>query len=197
MPRDHPRSRGEYRSCAHPKSVRVGSSPLSRGIRQLGAVRAAEARIIPALAGNTSSDTCSRRETLDHPRSRGEYPGYWNGTNWIGGSSPLSRGILALLACLYMMYGIIPALAGNTRNPLCCRRRKWDHPRSRGEYPVEGEPAAGAAGSSPLSRGIPRSGPCRNTSLRIIPALAGNTSAAAWRTSWRTDHPRSRGEYVL
>mgnify|MGYP001017436095 CR=1 FL=1 len=52
-----------------------------------------------------------------------------------------------------------------------------------------------SGGSSPLSRGIPapRCRQCRPR--RIIPALAGNTSRAAWMWGSKPDHPRSRGEY--
>mgnify|MGYP000958131422 CR=1 FL=1 len=48
---------------------------------------------------------------------------------------------------------------------------------------------------SPLSRGIRiELGDCKVT-VRIIPALAGNTRAALVSLSKSGDHPRSRGEY--
>ena len=72
--------------------------------------------------------------------------------------------------------GIIPALAGNTPGRLHERPARWDHPRSRGEYPSPAATAHTASGSSPLSRGIP--------------GLFGD------RQRWRQDHPRSRGEYA-
>ena len=50
-------------------------------------------------------------------------------------------------------------------------------------------------GSSPLSRGILNHSRNRFSSLRIIPALAGNTCASTWSAAGTTDHPRSRGEY--
>ena len=111
----------------------------------------------------------------DHPRSRGEYaPGriiYLA----VGGSSPLSRGIR-------------PANPRTTR----CRR---DHPRSHGEY-LEGlRGGSSRPGSSPLSRGIQVADPVDEGPVRIIPALAGNTTRpGAWRIG-TGDHPRSRGEY--
>ena len=50
------------------------------------------------------------------------------------GSSPLSRGIHNITATEFSMFGIIPALAGNTRKVRHHKRDMMDHPRSRGEY---------------------------------------------------------------
>ena len=50
-------------------------------------------------------------------------------------------------------------------------------------------------GSSPLSRGIRGKIEDIYVGLRIIPALAGNTSLLPARGVTSTDHPRSRGEY--
>ena len=72
--KDHPRSRGEYRLTFTRSSGEDGSSPLSRGIRDSSARVTRSARIIPALAGNTSTTSTPSCSTRDHPRSRGEYP---------------------------------------------------------------------------------------------------------------------------
>ena len=55
----------------------------------------------------------------------------------------------------------------------------------------------GIVGSSPLSRGIPRTNSSRCTCPRIIPALAGNTRSPGCIRICSRDHPRSRGEYML
>ena len=52
-PRDHPRSRGEYRLSVSVSAVSDGSSPLSRGILRWCSECGLRGRIIPALAGNT------------------------------------------------------------------------------------------------------------------------------------------------
>ena len=70
---DHPRSRGEYQQRRHRHHHGPGSSPLSRGIRGIGKTYGAKKRIIPALAGNTVTARWSPAESMDHPRSRGEY----------------------------------------------------------------------------------------------------------------------------
>ena len=152
--------------------------------------------IIPALAGNTSSQAVGAIPNADHPRSRGEY--------WCRdfldprskGSSPLSRGILARLYLLGPSWGIIPALAGNTSRIQTRGNRRWDHPRSRGEYSDQLVRSLNRLGSSPLSRGIRPKIALRRIGNRIIPALAGNTVVISSRIFAIWDHPRSRGEYA-
>ena len=70
---DHPRSRGEYAAIAGFGLLGEGSSPLSRGIRQIKRVELFCRRIIPALAGNTLPAVRVGHAQEDHPRSRGEY----------------------------------------------------------------------------------------------------------------------------
>ena len=154
-----------------------GSSPLSRGIPSTSARSERSARIIPALAGNTTSLNSFHSPNPDHPRSRGEYSTQQTSTRLMHGSSPLSRGILPPVVIAVQPWGIIPALAGNTfpvpRWPLTC----WDHPRSRGEYVDRWNDRVRVFGSSPLSRGILTPHVGRVLARRIIPALAGNTTA--------------------
>ena len=175
----------------------IGSSPLSRGIRSVGDGPLRRRGIIPALAGNTPKSPTPPSARPDHPRSRGEYQ-LGRGSDESGpGSSPLSRGIRTRRRADRRHNGIIPALAGNTchqrENPYQCT----DHPRSRGEYVPGALPSILAAGSSPLSRGIPPADPQSSPRNRIIPALAGNTLRNLYRGPYRRDHPRSRGEYGL
>ena len=98
---------------------------------------------------------------------------------------------------LLILTRIIPALAGNTIFRIFRILAVRDHPRSRGEYDVAGDLPEVDGGSSPLSRGIPVAVRCCSRSLRIIPALAGNTPNRNLTASLATDHPRSRGEYVV
>ena len=112
-------------------------------------------RIIPALAGNT------------HLLVEFQHT--------INGSSPLSRGIPGRDETVLAAPRIIPALAGNTAFRTCRDERPRDHPRSRGEYCSTTELDEAAAGSSPLSRGIPKLKEGRRVRVGIIPALAGNT----------------------
>ena len=113
-PWDHPRSRGEYRQQSTESSRNSGSSPLSRGILAGVDEDQSVVRIIPALAGNTAAAQPVRHPTMDHPRSRGEYLRRRCRVCPRGGSSPLSRGIRWRYRSYKRLYGIIPALAGNT-----------------------------------------------------------------------------------
>ena len=193
--RDHPRSRGEYRSSSPDPTALPGSSPLSRGIPGSTAVDPDANRIIPALAGNTSKALLPRRGAWDHPRSRGEYILAAWGVSARAGSSPLSRGIHSLPESNTPSNRIIPALAGNTSSTWPHHAISSDHPRSRGEYAPRRAVALPVRGSSPLSRGIPPPKHQPPPQPRIIPALAGNTRPGDPERSARGDHPRSRGEY--
>ena len=194
-----------------------GSSPLSRGIPHIAPQATAFHRIIPALAGNTQPLRRGMNTMRDHPRSRGEY--CFIGINYEArvGSSPLSRGILVGCPVVHPNIRIIPALAGNTSLPIVSDSYTADHPRSRGEYAAAGlydltrpdHPRSRGEygldlgsdlveyGSSPLSRGILAAPFCHQSRYRIIPALAGNTSARFFVARSRPDHPRSRGEYLV
>ena len=132
----------------------------------------------------------------DHPRSRGEYRMNRSPTTFMGGSSPLSRGIHQQPKRFVGAGGIIPALAGNTGARRDPGKGCGDHPRSRGEYTPDENGGTWGLGSSPLSRGIRGFGPCTALGLGIIPALAGNTSPCPFSGDGDPDHPRSRGEYV-
>ena len=113
------------------------------------------------------------------------------------GSSPLSRGIPACVVASDRGGGIIPALAGNTWTAGMTGCGCSDHPRSRGEYLRSVGGSFTKYGSSPLSRGIPSGRGSDMTDRRIIPALAGNTGTCPVQREIRTDHPRSRGEYLV
>ena len=115
--------------------------------------------------------------------------------NSMTGSSPLSRGILWVDGEGPEIWGIIPALAGNTPALGLGRLPKPDHPRSRGEYRPGKRLNCSSTGSSPLSRGIRNQGHDSQRRRRIIPALAGNTPPQRRQHHPHQDHPRSRGEY--
>ena len=192
---DHPRSRGEYGQVIIFVTRRFGSSPLSRGIQGLPESIDARFRIIPALAGNTTTSDMVAYDLPDHPRSRGEYLTIPGVQGVHTGSSPLSRGIHMPGIALVRGDGIIPALAGNTSAAFLRLHSPTDHPRSRGEYTIPSATRRSRIGSSPLSRGIPLGRRRLRRPLGIIPALAGNTAAHLLLLHQRGDHPRSRGEY--
>ena len=153
----------------------TGSSPLARGLPQTVPKLTDRTGIIPARAGFTVPDRRDSDRAQDHPRSRGVYLAP-EGIHWqYGGSSPLARGLRHSSSCRATSPRIIPARAGFT----ACRGGRatgpWDHPRSRGVYPVNIIGGPPVIGSSPLARG-----------------LRGRRGASARRSP---DHPRSRGVY--
>ena len=153
--RDHPRSRGVYSMACRTAARSIGSSPLARGLHPLDSPSPGEYRIIPARAGFTIPARRPRKSAWDHPRSRGVYPRSARSPVARSGSSPLARGLLALLYRYKPSPGIIPARAGFTLSILSTHL----HP-----------------GSSPLARGLLRRDLALFRGRRIIPARAGFTT---------------------
>ena len=112
--RDHPRSRGENRSCCSRGRAMSGSSPLTRGKRSGLGGGADRAGIIPAHAGKTLRPWWRRGSRGDHPRSRGENK--VEGLVGVAdlGSSPLTRGKPDNRRLQVAGRGLIPAHAGKT-----------------------------------------------------------------------------------
>ena len=90
--------------------------------------------IIPARAGFTCARTWRRWGCWDHPRSRGVYTVVAPVAGVTCGSSPLARGLLALLEAAVRPDRIIPARAGFTYLKTSVKVFLEDHPRSRGVY---------------------------------------------------------------
>ena len=113
---DHPRSRGVYAVSRTTVRRGGGSSPLARGLRHDIVVGVGPRRIIPARAGFTSRRASKWRGPADHPRSRGVYGMSVKDAMGTSGSSPLARGLPALVSVVRGYWGIIPARAGFTRH---------------------------------------------------------------------------------
>ena len=95
------------------------------------------------------------------------------------------------------MVGLIPAHAGKTPASPWRGLEAWAHPRSRGENPHHLGARVKKEGSSPLTRGKPRSGQATRLSTRLIPAHAGKTGYEAAISARIWAHPRSRGENLF
>ena len=173
--RDHPRSRGVY-AGGRLTSLRVlGSSPLARGLRGARTASLTVRGIIPARAGFTLNGDYEQCALPDHPRSRGVYVARKIAAASGTGSSPLARGLLPNRRGDRLDPRIIPARAGFTRVWLAGDAGRWDHPRSRGVYPVGAAPQVGESGSSPLARGLQSAVAVHADDVGIIPARAGFT----------------------
>ena len=107
------------------------------------------------------------------------------------------RGTLSPTKYGHYYVGIIPAYAGNTRLHACGGQSARDHPRVCGEHLViYGRPTL-VPGSSPRMRGTRCGMSEQKTPVGIIPAYAGNTSAANFSTPRLRDHPRVCGEHFF
>ena len=172
--RAHPRSRGENNRNSRQFLPVYGSSPLTRGKPNDHRDQRREGGLIPAHAGKTVERVGGYQVLEAHPRSRGENTVTRRCHSTRHGSSPLTRGKLAV-AVRY-------------------RRAVSAHPRSRGENPAEGTDRELDAGSSPLTRGKPPPRRRPRHPVRLIPAHAGKTWSSQRALSKRSAHPRSRGE---
>ena len=173
----HPRSRGEnfWLHCRH--VTRAGSSPLTRGKREILGGDLRGGWLIPAHAGKTLGEGLEAGYERAHPRSRGENIQTCVQVAADLGSSPLTRGKPLIGAKGTPSVGLIPAHAGKT--PILVFYRFQ------------------AEGSSPLTRGKPSETVRQGIRRRLIPAHAGKTASRAQSAASRRAHPRSRGENEL
>ena len=187
--------RGEHSrdQLLHPATR--GSSPRARGALDVHLPGGRADGIIPACAGSTGPVDRSTSRTWDHPRVRGEHIVATALMGRPAGSSPRARGARDARCIENPDHGIIPACAGSTTGRLRARGRHRDHPRVRGEHTASTACHSRTAGSSPRARGartlLERGCSCAG----IIPACAGSTCWARWKSGSRRDHPRVRGEH--
>ena len=174
---DHPRIRGEHVMVTGCSLGAAGSSPHTRGARDLDPRAGPAGRIIPAYAGSTWSSSSRMVVVRDHPRIRGEHDVAAPHRRARLGSSPHTRGALIRGAGRVVGDRIIPAYAGSTSARKA--RADWgeDHPRIRGEHRPGRIQRQNRGGSSPHTRGAPGTLRERFISGRIIPAYAGSTSS--------------------
>ena len=131
---DHPRACGEHLDERRMLAFGEGSSPRLRGTHLAKMVANFLAGIIPALAGNTSISSLVAVGVWDHPRACGEHVRFDGDSLIFEGSSPRLRGTRSICRVGELEFGIIPALAGNTRCEPVRGPAPWDHPRACGEH---------------------------------------------------------------
>ncbi len=150
-------------------------------------------RIIPAHAGQTWPDTSPAQTPQDHPRACGAN-GAGATDRWAcHGSSPRMRGKPRDDSWPPSTRRIIPAHAGQTASIVGANAPWPDHPRAcrangkrRGAFVLE-------HGSSPRMRGKRGRRTLFHSSLRIIPAHAGQTKYQPADLFSKPDHPRACG----
>ena len=147
-----------------------------RGKRRLREPRPAAHRNIPAYAGKTNVLSNGVVMMSEHPRVCRENPGFGDGRERHGGTSPRMRGKLSLAGYFLGDFRNIPAYAGKTEAIL--------------------RPEATRAGTSPRMRGKLDLAKLRHSAGRNIPAYAGKTLLAPDRRVAVTEHPRVCGENI-
>ena len=115
----------------------------------------------------------------------------------LEGSSPHTRGALALLLHHAAEVGIIPAYAGSTDKADRVPALRRDHPRIRGEHMTARNESGDLEGSSPHTRGAPDLHLRSHGEHGIIPAYAGSTARRRCPARASRDHPRIRGEHTV
>ena len=188
--------RGEHRSAVNSPCSPSGSSPHARGTRDFDAGAHRRGRFIPACAGNTFVLGRRGARVRVHPRMRGEHQIQPQEIEHLSGSSPHARGTHPIHREHGANRRFIPACAGNTPKSSLIQRPSTVHPRMRGEHVQRPAQALGAAGSSPHARGTLPVGALGVARARFIPACAGNTADAVFRSSAMPVHPRVRGEHI-
>ena len=153
----HPRSRGEHVVDPCGDEALVGSSPLTRGAQLGDIMNGLQGGLIPAHAGSTAPFTAMTTCGPAHPRSRGEHGAANSANSMPSGSSPLTRGARSPPLVCTGPGGLIPAHAGSTTSFLNRILISGAHPRSRGEHSPSSYLRIRNSGSSPLTRGAPRS----------------------------------------
>ncbi len=151
-----------------------GSSPRWRGRPTRSSDQARKSGLIPALAGTTSATSRTRPSGRAHPRAGGDDPRLTQRLRRESGgdgSSPRWRGRPDRwpTACRGR-FGLIPALAGTTRDRLAAPSEGRAHPRAGGDDVA------------------------RRSINGNIPALAGTTEAWGWVSVSGGAHPRAGGD---
>ena len=190
----HPRMRGERLLLKVGGVERHGSSPHARGTRRAARRPVAAGRFIPACAGNAGACAWWRPPQPVHPRMRGERSPSEFPLSHRYGSSPHARGTHG---CQQIDKGgrrFIPACAGNATSSAASRALASVHPRMRGERRAERGRTGSLGCSSPHARGTLSLYALRHSSIRFIPACAGNALFVTMDSSINTVHPRMRGE---
>ena len=172
--RVHPRACGELPPSSLTSPRLIGSSPRMRGTRQSALRQGIESAV--------------------HPRACGELQNGISSSSMIFGSSPRMRGTPSSATIRTNLGRFIPAHAGNSLITLCAQYKPTVHPRACGELQYEGEAKKSLNGSSPRMRGTPHRQAGQPTSIRFIPAHAGNSSTHFANRSNLTVHPRACGE---
>ena len=157
------------------RCLATGSSPRVRGRPVGGGDCAGRCGLIPAGAGQTSDAHAAHAPTRAHPRGCGADRSRHLDSSFQAGSSPRVRGRRENGEQPISLHGLIPAGAGQTKEPYPGAYQRQAHPRGCGADILNWLFDHNDKGSSPRVRGrLPR-GARPLQGLGLIPAGAGQT----------------------
>ncbi len=190
----HPRACGEQ-SAPHGDSQELaGSSPRMRGTVQHLMEFMPLIRFIPAHAGNRAVQVPLLPMVPVHPRACGEQIEDMEFVDDFDGSSPRMRGTGRRINTLDQKERFIPAHAGNRGSARFATDARSVHPRACGEQSRPRARNRPDAGSSPRMRGTASGDLTVRSSMRFIPAHAGNSLPPRLLAHHHPVHPRACGE---
>ena len=131
--KDHPRMRGEKVTEVNAEAADLGSPPHARGKGIHQSTVGKMLRITPACAGKSQKISRFCRQSLDHPRMRGEKGTALGARPTRTGSPPHARGKGQCLIQSSQENRITPACAGKSVCQAAHVLKLRDHPRMRGE----------------------------------------------------------------
>ena len=170
-----------------------GSSPRMRGKRSRSVSGLFRCRIIPAHAGQTPAMPHRAGSSPDHPRACGANMVTLFAETTVIGSSPRMRGKPLPHPLAGSVVRIIPAHAGQTTPCAKATGVSADHPRACGPNNASSMVTLSICGSSPRMRGKLGLSRMSMSSVRIIPAHAGQTAQSCRPRNRLSDHPRACG----
>ena len=189
-----PAHAGKTLGVRPPTAPPLGTSPRTRGKRPRSSRHCSGTGNIPAHAGKTAAAFLNPSPAAEHPRARGENAGVQLENLLIPGTSPRTRGKLALLQKLVQHIRNIPAHAGKTVGLTIWRSMNQEHPRARGENSSQVDHRNDPKGTSPRTRGKQGVDWRQSHTEGNIPAHAGKTPAVYPTEIASMEHPRARGE---
>ena len=136
--KDHPRPCGEKQVECRKELSLVGSPPPMRGKAISSQTQLTFARITPAHAGKSRSNTAPSAPEEDHPRPCGEKHASLTTLAHTWGSPPPMRGKVRRLIIPVSAIRITPAHAGKRYSAEQVSQSLKDHPRPCGEKLVKG-----------------------------------------------------------
>ena len=170
---DHPRTRGEKLRISSLQAYFAGSPPHTRGKDGGLPPRRGGRGITPAHAGTRPPGPPRSARRRDLPSTRGEKSASTAAIVASAGSPPHTRGKAGVGGCTPVAGGITPAHAGKRCSRRTPSRQARDHPRTRGEKGIHGQPVFPHPGSPPHTRGKGVFRHVGGASLGITPAHAG------------------------